>query len=130
MRQRNEPTDTPGARYGEAWTPVAESKLTGPPRHLDIIHVQDLRDARRVPIDGDTKDRWAEWRSQDGYTLPVVDHGYRGCPKQGLIPPRAERCSVGLGRQNLNDVLSVKPERCAVGSQLGSTGTSVPDARP
>ena len=28
MRQRNEPTDTPGARYGEAWTPVAESKLT------------------------------------------------------------------------------------------------------
>ena len=56
MRQRNEPTDTPGARYGEAWTPVAESKLTGTPRHLDVIHVQDLRDARRVPIDGDTKD--------------------------------------------------------------------------
>jgi hypothetical protein len=68
MRQRNEPTDTPGARYGEAWMPVAESKLTGPPRHLDIIHVQDLRDARRVPIDGDTKDTWAEWRSQDGYS--------------------------------------------------------------
>src|SRR5271157_6400235 len=66
MRQRNEPTDTPGARYGEAWTPVAESKLTGPPRYLDVIHVQDLRDARRVPIDGDTKDTWAEWRSQDG----------------------------------------------------------------
>ena len=71
MRQRNEPTDTPGARYGEAWTPVAESKLTGPPRHLDIIHVQHLRDARRVPIDGDTKDTWAEWRSQDGYPFPV-----------------------------------------------------------
>jgi len=72
MRQRNEPTDTPGARYGEAWTPVAESKLTGPPRHLDIIHVQDLRDARRVPIDGDTKDTWAEWRSQDGYPSEVT----------------------------------------------------------
>jgi hypothetical protein len=28
MRRRNEPTGTPGARYGEAWTPVAESKLT------------------------------------------------------------------------------------------------------
>jgi len=50
MRQRDEPTETPGARYGEAWTPVAESKLTGPPRHLDIIHVQDLRDARRVRL--------------------------------------------------------------------------------
>src|SRR4051794_27894096 len=28
MRQRNEPTDTPRARYSEAWTPVAERKLT------------------------------------------------------------------------------------------------------
>ena len=28
MRRRNEPTDTPRARYGEAWTPAAESKLT------------------------------------------------------------------------------------------------------
>ena len=27
MRQRNEPTDTPRARYGEAGTPVAASKL-------------------------------------------------------------------------------------------------------
>jgi aliphatic nitrilase len=43
MRQRNEPTDTPGARYGEPWTPGAESMLTGRPRHLDMIHVQDLR---------------------------------------------------------------------------------------
>jgi hypothetical protein len=31
MRQRNEPADTRGARQGEAWTPVAESELTGPP---------------------------------------------------------------------------------------------------
>src|SRR5262249_33983767 len=27
-RRRNEPTGTPGARDGEAWTPVSESKLT------------------------------------------------------------------------------------------------------
>ena len=78
MRQRNEPTDTPGARYGEAWTPVAESKLTGPPRHLDVIHVQDLRDAWRVPIDGDTKDTWAEWRSQDGYVRRLHAARQRG----------------------------------------------------
>ena len=111
MRRRTESTGTPGARDGEAWTPGAESQLTGPPRHLDMIHVQDLRQARRVPIDGDTRDTWAECRSQDGYARPVVDHAYRGCPKQGVIPPRAERCSVGQGRQYLNDVLSVKPER-------------------
>jgi hypothetical protein len=88
MRQRNEPTDTPGARYGQAWTPVAESKLTGPPRHLDIIHVQDLRDARRVPIDGDTKDTWAEWRSQDGY--PGSENrarSHRGSPGTWEAPP-------------------------------------------
>ena len=44
MRQSNEPEDTPGARSGAAWT--QELKASEPARHLDRIHVEDLRGIR------------------------------------------------------------------------------------
>jgi hypothetical protein len=54
-----------------------------------------------------------------GFT-PVA--GGRGdLADHGRPPSRhaTERCAVGTARQKLNDALSVKPERCAVGPHVG-----------
>ncbi len=91
MRRRNEPTGTPGARDGEAWTPVAESKRTlvvpwiaqkpaslGPttPKPIDSKWLRSIRPKRRRCFG--RSDRSALREGESDHLSEGMD---RGCAK-------------------------------------------------
>ena len=62
--------------------------------------------------------------------ISLLDLGISGVKSKGTSSLGTARCAVGPGRQNLNDALSVKPERCVVGSQHDLCKYDPSDVKP